>query len=995
MPVFFLTDIEGSTKKWEQYPDEMKHALKVHDGILNENIEKCGGQVVKHTGDGVFAVFEDGDPLRCALEVQENFKNTEWGKIGEIRIRIALHEGIAEKRQNDYFGPEINRTARVMAVAWGGQIVLTPAVASVALMPDDALLKDLGLHLLKDLTEPQHIYQLIHPRLVLQDFPPLRSLSAHPHNLPVQSTPFLGRAADLRQICERLKMPSCRLISLIGPGGVGKTRLALQVGAEMIEQFKHGVYFVPLAALHSEEYIVPTVANALNFSFYSRQDEKTQLFEYLREKEMLLIFDNLEHLISASSMVKELLAAAQSCKVLVTSRELMNLQGEWLYDVQGMDTPDNATTFEENDAVQLFLYHARRVNADIEIERDKTAILRVCDLVSGLPLGIELAVAWLRTLSCQDVAKEIERTFDFLSTSFRDMPERHRSLRAVFDYSWNLMTPHEQNRLMCLSVFRGGFTREAAEEVADIPLPLLSSLVDKSLLRCSSSGRYEVLETVRQYAEERLREHPDIESEVQAQHGKYYAHVFERKWQQSSVDKRDAILQDIGANIENMRLSWEWAINYGNEESISNCLVTLHRFYRARDWQREGEEVFSRGVGKLRQRWGKSSLNKKQQEIIGMLLSRQGSFCDRLGIYEKAAALIQESLSLFKETDNQKEEAWALYYLANVLYDQGHFDEAKTMYEKSHDLSKRIKNNRGIGAALNCLGLITSRTGDFKEAKIFFKQSLEIRQNIADMVGVASCYINLGNVEGRQGHYVEALKMYEQSLAIYREIKYTSGIALALNNIGDILTMLGSYEKAQKMLNESLTLYENIGDRMGLGLTFVNLGDISLRLGHLNKAEELLRKSLSTFQQIGYRRGIGWAYNFLGKAAFASGQEMIAQEDYYRALEIGRAINDLSMVAATVVNIAQILIKQGNYNKGLSLILSAVQHPAASKETKELAEQLVQENQDSDFLRKKKGRSGQTKSVLERVAKKLLNEYNSRDKEQNKKKIKPKGKGME
>lgn len=978
MLVFLLTDIEGSTKKWEQYPDEMKQALEMHDRILRQNIEAYGGHLIKHTGDGVFAVFEQGDPLRCALQIQHDFENSQWGKIGELRIRVALHEGVAEKRNNDYFGPEINRTARVMAAAWGGQIVITPAVTSAASIPGDASLKDLGLHLLKDLTEPQHIYQLLHPELLLQNFPPLRSLSGHPHNLPVQSTPFLGREEDLKKICERLEMPSCRLISIIGAGGIGKTRLALQVGAEMIEEFKHGVYFIPLASLDSDDYIIPTIAHSLNFSFYSRQDEKSQLFGYLREKEMLLILDNFEHLVDAAPVILELIASARACKILVTSRELMNLQGEWLYNVQGMELPDGKGTFEENDAVQLFLYHAQRVNAEIDLERDRPAILRICELVSGLPLGIELAVSWLRTLSCQDVAHEIAQTYDFLSTSFRDMPIRHRSLRAVFDYSWNLLTSYEQNLLMCLSVFRGGFTRQAAEEVTDIPLSLLSSLIDKSLLRCSSSGRYEVLETVRQYASERLQEHPDIETAVKKKHSDYFASIFEKKWKHSSVEKHDELLREIGANIENIRTAWQWAIEHGGEDVIIDCLVTLHRFYRARDWQREGEEILGRGLKKLQERWGHEHTEEKRQMIIGMLLSRQGSFCDRLGLYEKAKELIEKSIAIFERLSIWKEEAWATYYLANVFYDKGSFDKAKSMYERSYAVSKKIANERGMGAALNCLGLIAGRIGDFDKAKSLFHQSLDIRQRIIDKSGVASCYINIGNMESRQGDYRNARNMYEHSLAIYREIDYKSGIALALNNLGDILTLTGAYEKAGQMLKESLALYENIGDRLGIGLTFVNLGDISLRSGHLHEADGLLKRSLAIFQQIGYQRGIGWAYNFLAKAAYSADHEDEAEKYYYQALDVGVTINDLTMVTAVVMNIAHILVKRCAYEAAFPLVVGALQHRAASEETKKVGEDLLEVINDAgipgtDKVRRKR----QKRVVLERVAKRMLREYNS------------------
>ncbi|MGB9724492.1 MAG: ATP-binding protein, partial [Chloroflexia bacterium] len=402
MYVFLFTDIEDSTRLWEKYPTQMDRILARHDAILEREISHHGGRIIKHTGDGIFAVFERGRPLHCALEIQKALAREDWGEVRELRIRIALHAGEALCRGEDYFGPTVNRTARLLSSGWGGQVLFTPEVLRVAPLPEDASVHDLGFHFFKDLGEPQQIYELEHPELPRRDFPPLRSLSAHPHNLPVQPTPFVGREKELAQVLSLLDYPHCRLLTLVGPGGVGKTRLALQAAAEKVENFSHGVYFVPLAALASPEFLVSAIADALRFSFYGPEEPQTQLASYLREKRMLLVLDNFEHLLAGAGRVAELLQAAPEVKVMATSREALRLHGEWVFPLGGLERPaEEEEEVERYAAVQLFLQGARRARPDFLLSaEDRPAVVRICRLVEGLPLGIELASSWVRVLSC-------------------------------------------------------------------------------------------------------------------------------------------------------------------------------------------------------------------------------------------------------------------------------------------------------------------------------------------------------------------------------------------------------------------------------------------------------------------------------------------------------------------------------------------------------------------------------------------------------------------
>ena len=329
------------------------------------------------------------------------------------------------------------------------------------------------------------------------------------HNLPIQSTPFLGREEELAELTKLLENPTCRLITLVGPGGIGKTRLSIHIASQKINAFPDGVYFIPLASAISIDFLISTIADALNFTFYGSKEPKVQLFNHLSEKKMLLLMDNFEHLLAGADLIADMIEVSPQTKVLVTSRERLNLKGEWLLEVKGMSCPknDKADQLENYSAVQLFLQTAQRTNSAFTLsDEDKPYLIRICQLIKGMPLGIELAAAWVRMLSCREIVKEIERNIDFLATSFRDIPERHRSLRAVFEHSWNLLSEPERNVFKKISIFRGGFDREGAHKVSGASLPILSTLVDKSLLYRKPSERYEIHELLRQYAEEKLNE---------------------------------------------------------------------------------------------------------------------------------------------------------------------------------------------------------------------------------------------------------------------------------------------------------------------------------------------------------------------------------------------------------------------------------------------------------------------------------------------------------
>ena len=458
MPTFLYTDIEGSTQLWEKHGQAMGAVLDRHDELLMNCLEQWGGEHVKNTGDGMMVVFHghDAKPLECALAMQRQMADEQWPVIDELRIRIAVHAGPADYRADDYFGPVVNRVARLMSTAWGGQIILTPEVTEITSLPDKATLQDLGVHLLKDLSEPQQVLGLIHGDLALQEFPALRSMSSQPNNLPRQPTPLVGREEELVAIADLLAKPDCRLLTLVAPGGMGKTRLGLQAAADQIDIFRHGVYFVPLAGATSPDNIPANIANALKLSFYGVEDLESQLHNFLSEKQLLLLLDNFEHLVDGAGTVAKILTVAPKVKILVTSRRQLRLQAEWAYDVPGLPVPENRSLVSAAGygAVELFLQVARRVQPGFKpTTEDLRAIIRVCRLVDGMPLALELAAAWVKAMSPLEIADEIKQDLDLLVTELQDIPLRQRSVRAIFEHSWHELSKAEQASFASLSVF--------------------------------------------------------------------------------------------------------------------------------------------------------------------------------------------------------------------------------------------------------------------------------------------------------------------------------------------------------------------------------------------------------------------------------------------------------------------------------------------------------------------------------------------------------------
>jgi predicted ATPase/class 3 adenylate cyclase len=601
---FLFTDIEGSTRLWEQHRQPMKEALERHDAILRDSVESSNGQVVKATGDGLMAVFASSvDGLSACLKAQHDLAREPWGLTGPLRVRMALHVGEAAVRNGDYYGPTLNRAARIMSAGHGGQVLLSAAAAALVTddLPNGATLRDLGEHQLKDLGRAERVFQLVYPGLPVS-FPPLATVFRRPSELPEQPSVFVGRDTELKEIGERLKDESIRLLTLTGPGGIGKTRLALRAAADEIDRFEDGVLFVDLSTVRDSASVLATVARAIGLTETRDESLLQDLSERLREQYVLLLLDNFEQVTAAAPAAAQLLRDCPRLKLLVTSREALHVSGEHLLEVpplslpttvRGQASPEQLVRYE---AIQLFVRRAQAIRPDFRLTDDNAnAVVEICLRLDGLPLAIELATARINLFSPEGLRDRLGSRLQLLRSGARDLPARQQTLRATIEWSYQLLEPGEQRLFELLSIF-SGISFDAVEAVGDSvdglrktgldTLDGLASLVDKSLIRQTDMGagesRLVMLETIREYAAERLNELPEFSAAARRAHAVYFADFARRQWEHVTGDRRDAALAAMAAEIENLRVAWGYWVDEGDLDQLNKLVDSLWLLYESR-----------------------------------------------------------------------------------------------------------------------------------------------------------------------------------------------------------------------------------------------------------------------------------------------------------------------------------------------------------------------------------------------------------------------------
>ena len=923
---FLFTDIEGSTRLWQQHPEPMKQALLRHHALLQQSIESSNGYVFQIVGDAFCAAFHTAaGGVAAALAAQRALAAEPWGETGPIRVRMALHTGTAdlhagEHKAGEYMsGLTLSHTARLLSVAHGGQILVSNATQELVRndLPSLVELRNLGLHRLRDLTRAEHIYQVVAQRLP-DRFPALRSLEVVPNNLPRQLTTFIGREREIAE-AKRL-LAETHLLTITGPGGSGKTRLSLEIGARLLSEYPDGVWLVEFAHLADPARVPQVLATALSVREEADRPLLVTLVDHLRPKRVLLLLDNCEHLIDAcAGLADTLLRGCPEVKILPSSREALGLTGEVVFRVPPLSLPDSRLVpalerLAEYEAVRLFVDRAIAVKPDFTLTDDTAAaVVQICRRLDGIPLAIELAAARVRTLSVQQITAHLDERFRLLTGGSRTALPRHQTLRGLIDWSYGLLSEAERELFRRVSVFVGGWTLEASVAVcagADVDrydiVDLLGRLVDKSLCLIDGEGsdpRYRLLETIRQYGFEKLAETSEGQV-VRARHRDFYLGFAEDAEPRLQGPEQVAWLQRLEADHDNLRAALRWSLDCDETEAALRLGSALSLFWDTHGYVREGREWLDellaharerptstvttrRALGKVldaasrtRARWSEFP---QATEFLTQGLAVWRELGDKRGIAEalnnlavgatqsgdrvRARVLVAESLALFRELSDKRGTAHALNNLAEIVRGDGDLPGARALFEESVPLFEAIEERRGLSHALDNLGGILTAQGDYGPAEALYSRSRRLAEELGDNHAVATALRSLGGVAHHRGDHERARSFYEDSVARFREMG--DGFCLAKSLIGYALTSheMGDHEQARVLGDQGLALLREAGAKGELAPRLSQLGAAALAHGDVARAARFFEQSLALYSETHDEQGIATSREGLARVA--------------------------------------------------------------------------------------------------------------------------------
>jgi predicted ATPase/class 3 adenylate cyclase len=887
---FLFTDIEGSTRLWELQPEAMRAALDRHNAIIRTAVEAHHGRVFRTAGDAFFASFRSAPAaVAAAVEAQRNLHREKWCLDLPLRVRMALHTGEAEEEAGDYVGSSLNRIGRLIPLSHGGQILLTRAVQELVRdgLQAELELVSLGQHHFRDLTYPEQIYQVRIAGLP-SDFPPLNSLQAVPNNLPLQLTSFIGRDDILAQGMELLR--NARLLTITGTGGTGKTRLGLQLAASQLEVFPDGVWFIELASLTDPALLPQVVAGVLNVREHPQQDLHDSIRDAVRGRRLLIILDNCEHLIEACArFAAMLLKASEGVKILACSREALAVPGEIILPVPPLSVPADPgelflETILDSEAVQLFVERARSVQPHFQItEQNAAAIAEICRYLDGIPLAIELAAARIRLLTPQQIAARLGNLFGLLSEGNRAALPRQQTLKALVDWSYELLAENEQDLLRMLSVFNGGWTLEAAEAIWELGIPargeqvpswgsehvldLLSQLVNKSLVMVDEQGaevRFRMLETIRQYAAMKLAEANEVELWRTA-HLKYFsqmAHLADAGFRGGEQLLWNGRLE---RDHDNLRAALEWGLQSDPLASLEMG-ANLDIFWSGRGYSSQGRRWLQAGLDQLEAQEAAAEdphirrIKARALYAYGIMAIIQG---DNLAARDK----LEAGLKIMRQAGDRSAMLNTIPQLSLAYLFLGEIEQSQALAEEGESLGRELQDPIGLGLSLSILAQISMR---------------------------------------RENGYQDALDKIQESSRLLREHGNRWFSALSLMGLGIIAYMAQDYPTASEQFIESKKLFQQVGD-----LHFANVlnsyqADVARQIGEFAEARRLYRETLKKWIRIGHRGGVARCLECLGLLALAQAlqekEEVLLPDSETAGILLGAAgnIRQTSKVSMTI-----------------------------------------------------------------------------------------------
>jgi predicted ATPase/class 3 adenylate cyclase len=852
---FAFTDIEGSTARWEQDHAAMQDAVRRHDAILRAAVAQFGGHVFKKIGDAYCAAFvRPEDAVAAMLVAQKGLAAQDFTAVDGLPLRVALHTGTADERDGDYFGPALNRVARLLAIGHGGQVLLSGATRELARgdLPEGARLVDLGSHRLRDLSEPEHVWQLDIAGLQ-NTFPPLRSLDVLPNNLPLARTSFVGREAEVNEV--KALLAHHRLLTLVGAGGVGKTRLAIQAGAELLDRYPDGVWFADLAGIENPELVSSVVAQAIGMNQRpgSRVDEAIP--QWLKQKKLLLIIDNCEHVLDAiAAIANSILATAADVHIVATTRQALAISGEMVHRLSSLSVPADQPGLRAHEAldygaVALFVDRAQAVDTSFVLTDDNAPIVaEVCRRLDGIALAIELAAARVKVLSIPKLAQRLNERFKLLTGGRRDVLPRQKTLTALIDWSYDLLTPREQTFFNRLGVFAGGFGFDAATAVCgdgldelDV-LDLLASLSDKSLVVADTSGeseRYRLLESTAAYAVEKLAASGEGER-TERRHAEHFRRQAEAADERRRMGSAIAWLSAVESDLDNYRAALDWALTRDNDPVLGAALVgALERLWFDAGLTGEGRYWMELALPRI---------NEADHPAIAarLYLELRSGFSG-----QPAHDAAQRSEELFVVAGDRRGAARARRVRAASLFRMGRFDAARDVIVQTLATSREF-GDRQRAADIALLGVIEYNRGELDAARSLYEEALNGFETLEDQVGAASVLGSMAELEFLVGNPAQALHLANEALEKVSPLeKHSANVAVWHNNSAAYRIALGDLAGARESARAGLRCARQLQEEHLIPLPLLHLALLATRGGYARRGAQLLGYVEAQFERLG------------------------------------------------------------------------------------------------------------------------------------------------
>lgn len=967
---FVFTDIEGSTQLLQQAPEEFPALLERHHRLIREGFSVHGGHEVDNSGDGFFYVFEKPEQAVLAAACAQRALNTHpWEPDRIVRVRMGVHTGVAQLSENTYIGLDVHKAARIMAAAYGGQVLLSQTVVSFLgdQPPTGITVFALGEFMLKDLQQPEVLYQLVLEG-AFSVLPQPRQVSVRKTNLQSRPTPLLGREQEIKEILVQMRRPDLRLMTLVGPGGIGKSSLAIESAHALLDDFSDGVYVVFLAPVMDAQFVPSAIAQVLGSFLHTGMPVTDQLKDFISDKRLLLILDNFEHLVQASPALVGMLEGCPNLKILVTSRSVLKLQWEWEHPVpplplSRMMSKKNQDTGLLSPSVELFVQRARAIDPHFSpSEKELAVVAEICDRLDGLPLAIELAAARIKVMSPKTILSRLCKRLDLLRSGRNDLPERHQTLRHAMGWSYDLLQKEEQTLFKRLGVYAGGFSLETAEAAYEQlagteneGLEVITSLRDQSLIRIADTKaqetRYMMLETIREYAMERLDHEGELE-QARKSHAAWFLAQAEVAAAHFNGPESRFWLDTVEADLDNYRAALKWTEETGDAAVGLGLCNALWRFWVIRAFLQEGIAQLTSQLANT----AAKNLTTERAKALNAL----GTLLHELSDYRGAHNMLTEAVDLLRHSQDKTALANALNNLGWVAGQIGNLDEGETFSREAYALHESLGNKRGMGVSMNNLGFVCFSKSDYDQMLIYYRRHYALMEEIGDRRSMA--YSLLCQTWGEQdsGNIRSAQPNIDRATQMIKEVDDRQLINWANTMQALLFFHTRKFEDAKQYLLDSVEQATLLQNRLIVSLELVLLGASEMKLGNLRQAKTYLNEALGYASVRGSRILEGMATRHLAECNLVEGNlneslRYIAQS--YRAR---KQIHNTIGIADCGELLARVFFQLSVYHQAVEILASATQvreemgFPIQESQVVEVTEcydELRQKLSEEDFLK--------------------------------------------